>query len=127
MNTNQYNLMADGKIHNETNGKVSKSSKVKQAKDLEEVLGMREINPFRTTNAETFEESLKSMSLTDLRELAVKSGVFPSGNKASLKNKLRKEFSFRANGGHTAGYAGEQYYDQAINDKIKNLSSGDSV
>ena len=33
------------------------------------------------------------MTLPDMQSLAVELGVFPSGNKTTLKNKLKKEFN----------------------------------
>ena len=38
------------------------------------------------------------MSLSELQEVAVKAGVFPSGTKATLKNKLLKEYENRTQG-----------------------------
>ena len=35
------------------------------------------------------------MNLSQMQELAVKASVFPSGNKTSLKNKLKREFKTR--------------------------------
>ena len=129
MNTQQFKHMADGKVPDiEADGKDHQSEQIARARDLEEVLGIKELNPFKTSDTEKFEGDLKSMSLTDLRELAVKSGVFPSGSKASLKNKLRKEFTVRAQGGHNmGGYSGEQFYSQELNEKVKNLSSKDKL
>ena len=38
------------------------------------------------------------MGLTELQEVAVQAGVFPSGTKATLKNKLIKEYQNRSQG-----------------------------
>ena len=35
------------------------------------------------------------MSIPEMQSLAVELGVFPSGNKTTLKNKLKKEFKKR--------------------------------
>ena len=92
------------------------------ARDLEEILGMKELNPFKTANAEDFDKDLSSMNLTDLRTLAVKSGVFPSGNKSTLKNKLRKEFKIRAMGGvNRAPYEREDVFEKGTEEKIRDL------
>tara|TARA_Y100000356_G_C11240876_1_gene280863 strand:+ start:203 stop:622 length:420 start_codon:yes stop_codon:yes gene_type:complete len=64
----------------------------KLACDIEEILGTTPSNPFGTTSASVFEEKLSGMNLTQMQELAVKASVFPSGNKTTLKNKLKKDF-----------------------------------
>jgi len=52
-------------------------------------------NPFGTNSIEELEGKMDNMSLRQMQELAVKASVFPSGNKTSLKNKIKKEFSNR--------------------------------
>ena len=74
-----------------TTGK-SYDSSIERAKELEEILGLNKTSPFKTTDARVLEEQMSEMNLTDLQALAVKAGVFPSGNKTVLKNKLRKAF-----------------------------------
>ena len=69
-----------------------KDEHIKRAKELEELIGLSEINPYGTSIASQFEEELKQMSLVDMQELAVKVGVFPNGTKTSLKVKLMKGF-----------------------------------
>lgn len=75
---------ADGKDH------LQEESK--EAKNLESILGNNKRNPFGTSNASEFESNLNSMSITEMQELAVNAGVFPSGTKPTLKNKLTKAF-----------------------------------
>ena len=74
-----------------TTGKTYESS-IERAKELEQILGINNANPFKTTDERILEEQMSEMNLTDLQALAVKVGVFPSGNKTVLKNKLRKAF-----------------------------------
>ena len=50
-------------------------------------------NPFKTSNEEEFDKNIGDMTLPEMQSLAVELGVFPSGNKSTLKNKLKKEFS----------------------------------
>jgi len=69
------------------------NERVQKAKELEELIGLSEINPYGTSIASEFEAGLKQMSLVDMQELAVKVGVFPNGTKTSLKAKLMKGFS----------------------------------
>lgn len=66
---------------------------VEKIKDLERVLGIKQANPYGTNNKDVFEQNMAEMNLSDLQALAVRVGVFPSGTKTSLKNKLRKQFS----------------------------------
>ena len=75
---------ADGKDH-----LVEES---KEAKNLEQILSGNKDNPFRTSNACEFESTLEEMNLTEMQELAVNAGVFPSGTKMTLKSKLKKAF-----------------------------------
>jgi len=69
-----------------------KEDKIKRAKELEELVGLNQVNPYGTAIASVFDDKLKEMSLVDMQELAVKVGVFPSGTKTSLKSKLQKSF-----------------------------------
>ena len=52
-------------------------------------------NPFKTTKEDQFEKNVSDMSVPEMQSLAVELGVFPSGNKTTLKNKLKKEFKKR--------------------------------
>tara|TARA_B110000305_G_C18998026_1_gene429235 strand:- start:139 stop:558 length:420 start_codon:yes stop_codon:yes gene_type:complete len=75
----------------QTNGK-SYEDQVAKARELEDILGISKISPFRTNDKNVFSEMLKDMNLTDLQSLAVKVGVFPSGNKTVLKSKIKRAF-----------------------------------
>ena len=65
---------------------------ISQAKELEELLGIKDINPFGTTIMSDFEQRLQDLPMVDLQALAVKTGVFPNGTRRSLKNKLIRAF-----------------------------------
>ena len=80
-----------------------KNTDLKKARDLEELLSVKEKNAFATADGEDFEESLSSMNLTDMQELAVRAGIFPSGTKTTLKNKILKEFKARSLGQYRKG------------------------
>jgi len=67
-------------------------SDVQKAKDIEDLITVNRRNPFSTLDGTDFEESLSSTSLTDMQELAVSAGIFPSGTKTTLKNKILKEY-----------------------------------
>tara|TARA_A100001037_G_scaffold167863_1_gene150865 strand:- start:883 stop:1329 length:447 start_codon:yes stop_codon:yes gene_type:complete len=77
----------------QTNGKnYEDDAELKKVKRLEEILEVKKTNPYGTNDSRIFQENIASMNLTDLQELAVRVGVFPSGNKTVLKNKLTKSF-----------------------------------
>ena len=75
----------------QTNGK-SYDEQVARAKELEQIMGLQKMSPFKTNDPEAFEEMLEDMNLTDLQSMAVKVGIFPSGNKTVLKNKIKRSF-----------------------------------
>ena len=78
---------------NITNGKsYSQDQSVEIVRKLEDLLDVKQTNPFGTSDARIFEENLASMNLTDMQEVAVRAGVFPSGNQTILKQKLIKAF-----------------------------------
>jgi len=72
---------------------------VEKIKTLEDILGIKQANPYGTNNKEVFEGNMSEMNLSELQALAVRVGVFPSGTKTGLKNKLRKQFSADNRGG----------------------------
>lgn len=82
-----------------SDGKDHLQEAVKEAQSLEDMLGTKEKNPFGASEASEFEANLDSMQLTELQELAVNAGVFPSGTKLTLKNKLKKAFRQYTHGG----------------------------
>ena len=77
-------------------------AEIDKIKDLEDLLSVKQTNPFGTTNKEVLEEKMNEMTLTDLQTFAVKIGILPSGNKLSLKNKILR--SFKSHAGAGAGY-----------------------
>lgn len=81
---------ADGKDRN------SKKEQIKKAKELEELLGVKDANPYRTLNRDIFKENLASMSIADMTTLATRVGIQPSGGRNQLKGALLKSFDFYA-------------------------------
>lgn len=78
--------LADGKLE------------VDKVRELEEILGVDQMNVFRTNDLEVFKENISEMTLTDLQTLAAEAGVFPGGNKMALKNRLKREFLSQTKG-----------------------------
>ena len=72
------------------------------AKTVEELMGIKSRDPFKLSSGERFDEAVASMSLSQLQEIAVEAGVFPSGTKTTLKNKLIKEYENRTQGRYGA-------------------------
>lgn len=84
---------ADGKVDD---------SRQDLAKTVEELMGVKSRDPFKLASGERFDEAVASMSLSQLQEIAVEAGVFPSGTKTTLKNKLLKEYENRSHGRYGA-------------------------
>lgn len=81
--TKSPTIFADGQITEEK----------EKLQSLEDILNPNMgHNPFKTTKEEEFEKNVADMSVPEMQSLAVELGVFPSGNKTTLKNKLKKEF-----------------------------------
>ena len=78
-------------IQNFSSGKLDDDT-LKKVKELEDVLGIKAVNPFGTNDPNIFEQKLKDSNLSDLQNLAMKIGIFPEGSKDRLKDKLRREF-----------------------------------
>lgn len=90
----------------QTNGK-SYEDQVARARELEEILGIAKINPFKTNDKRVFAEMLQEMNLTDLQAFAVKVGVFPAGNKTVLRNKIKRAFESSLHGKGSVQVMGE--------------------
>jgi len=75
---------------------------IEKIKSLEDLLGVKQSNPYQTTNGAVLEERMAEMTLTDLQSFAIRVGILPSGNKLSLKNKITRAFKSHAGAG--AGY-----------------------
>jgi hypothetical protein len=83
----------------QTNGKsYEEDPEVQRVRKLEKILEVSKTNPYGTNDRRVFEEDISAMNLTDLQSLAVRIGVFPSGNQTSLKNKLIKAFKSENHG-----------------------------
>ena len=90
----------------QTNGK-SYEDQVAKARELEDILGIAKINPFKTNDKRVFKEMLEEMNLTDLQAFAVKVGVFPAGNKTVLRNKIKRAFESSLHGKGSVQIMGE--------------------
>lgn len=104
----------------QTNGK-SYEDQVARARELEDILGVAKINPFKTNDKRVFAEMLQDMNLTDLQSFAVKVGVFPSGNKTVLRNKIKRAFESSLHGKGSVQIMGEPMQLDPKNPKHKEL------
>ena len=69
----------------QTNGKVYEGDEeLQKVRQLEDILDVSLTNPFGTSHAKVFEENLAEMNLSEMQELAVRAGIFPSGNQSIL-------------------------------------------
>jgi hypothetical protein len=87
-------------LQNFTTGKMDDEA-IEKVKKLEEVLGIKTVNPFGTNDPNVFEAQLKDSNLSDLQNLAMRVGVFPEGGLARLRDKLKKEFQRVSRGART--------------------------
>ena len=78
-------------LQNFTTGKIDDET-LKKVADLEDVLGIKTVNPFGTNEPELFERSMADSTVSDLQNLCTKVGVFPDSSRARMKQKLREEF-----------------------------------
>jgi len=79
-------------------GKVTEDPDITKIKELEEVLGIKKMNPFGTSNLEVFKERLAEMTNVDLQHMCERIGIFASGSRQELKQKLLREFKSTAKG-----------------------------
>lgn len=84
--------VTDGKNREE------KQKEIKRVKELEDLLGFKDMNPYGTLSKEIFAEKLSVMSLSDMYELAGRVGIPASGtsNRSLLKKSLLKSFDIYA-------------------------------
>lgn len=75
-----------------TDGKINKDEDIEKLKNLEEILGVKKMNPFGTTNMDVFLERLNEMTNIDLQHMCERVGIFASGSRMQIKEKLIREF-----------------------------------
>jgi hypothetical protein len=86
-------ILADGKVT-----EPLEDPDIKKVKELEEILGVKKVNPFGTYNLEIFKEKLSDMTNLDLQNLCERVGIFASGSRMQIKEKLLREFKSVARG-----------------------------
>jgi len=86
-------ILADGKVTEPV-----EDPDIKKVRELEEILGVKKVNPFGTYNLEVFKEKLSDMTNLDLQNLCERVGIFASGSRMQIKEKLLREFKSVARG-----------------------------
>ena len=87
------------KLTQYTDGKATTTSATDEVRDLEDLLRGQISNPFKIKTKEEFDRKIAAMNLIDMQSMAVAVGIFPSGNKTTLRKKLKKEFARYDTGG----------------------------
>ena len=77
-------------------GKVNEKEELTSLEEILNPGGM--FNPFKVSTDAELDTKIGDMTLPELQSLAVETGVFPSGNRTTLKNKLKREFNSRTHG-----------------------------
>jgi hypothetical protein len=76
--------------------KASGNTKGKEFKDkikeLEVILGVPQLSPFKTNELDIFEDNLRAMDVTDMMRMAKEVGINPTMDKPRLRESLMKEF-----------------------------------
>ena len=73
-------------------GKKQEDPDITKIKEMEEILGIKKANPFGTSNLEIFKDKLSEMTIVDLQHMCEKIGIFASGSRQDIKEKLLREF-----------------------------------
>ena len=109
--------LADGKDRTEKENQISK------AKELESLLGIQDMNPYKTLNKNIFAENLGSMSISQMTELAQRVGIsgMEMSSKLSLKKALEKSFDIYLRQ-HNVSVAGPPTpVTEEVSDEVKKL------
>jgi len=74
------------------NSKVSKGVSPERVRTVDDILGVRQFNPFGTNDLAQLESKLSTMNLADMHELAVKVELLPHHDKGIMKSRIIKAF-----------------------------------
>ena len=80
--------VADGKQRDD------KEEQIKQVKELEDLLGIEQMNPFKTLDKDIFEQNLSSMSVSDISNMCQNVGLNPPPYVNQMKKALSTAFDF---------------------------------
>ena len=83
-------IVADGKQRDD------KEEQIKQVKELEDLLGIEQMNPFKTLDKDIFEQNLSSMSVSDISNMCQNVGLNPPPYVNQMKKALSTAFDLYA-------------------------------
>lgn len=83
-------IVADGKQRDK------KEEEIKQVKELEDLLGIEQMNPFKTLDKDIFEQNLSSMSVSDMTNMCQNVGLNPPRYVNQMKKALSTAFDLYA-------------------------------
>ena len=77
-----------------TDGKArdKKQEAIKKTRELEELLGVKQCNPYETLSKDVFADRLENASVAELTTLARRVGVTPAKHTNVLRKDLQKSF-----------------------------------
>lgn len=99
---------------------------LEKVRRLEKMLNIASVNPFGTNDPKIFDQNLKEYSISDLQNLCMKVGVYPTHSKEEMRKKLKKEFLRVTLGGRSVsmqGSTGIANPDHPNHEKAKRLMS----
>jgi hypothetical protein len=99
---------------------------LEKVRRLEKMLNIASVNPFGTNDPKIFDQNLKEYSISDLQNLCMKVGVYPTHSKEEMRKKLKKEFLRVTLGGRSVsmqGSTGIANPDHPNHEKVKRLMS----
>lgn len=83
-------IVADGKQRDD------KEEEIKKVKELEDLLGIEQMNPFKTLDKDIFEQNLSSMSVSDISNMCQNVGLNPPPYVNQMKKALSTAFDLYA-------------------------------
>jgi hypothetical protein len=75
-----------------TDGKDRSQDEIQKLKDLEEILGVKQVNAYGTLDRGIFKERLLDMGTSELQSLAMQVGFPPTRDRVALRKGLEKSF-----------------------------------
>ena len=78
-------------IENFTNGQIE-DQEIEKVKKLEEMLNVKSMNPFGTNDPKIFDIKLSEYSVSDMQQLCMRVGIYPTHNRMEMSKKLKQAF-----------------------------------
>jgi len=78
-----------------TDGK-SRQEEIQKVRELEDLLGIQQMNPYKTLDRKVFEENLSFMSVAEMTSMCREVGINPPRTLRAVKNGLLESFDMYA-------------------------------